>query len=168
MPGADYWKSITAAFSEIDWQTVVAALALVFSYYTFRRTQRIAEKQAGLVEDQKRLNQLLLAKEQEAASTAKRADVSARMIKMANGYRVKVFNRGNVDARNVRILIPEETTLLIRSDVQAKFPLERLEPQAGVELIATVHLGSPGKQSISLMWDDEHADGNTKLAYLTT
>ena len=52
---------------DLDWQTIVAGLALLFSVFTFRKTQNLAEKQAELVEDQKRLNQLLLAKEKEAA-----------------------------------------------------------------------------------------------------
>lgn len=153
---------------DFDWQTVVAGLALIFSVYTFRKTQNLAEEQAELVEDQKRLNRLLLAKEQEAAVSSRRAVLSARLVKLGNGYRVKIFNRGNAAARNVRILIPEGTTLLIQSDVNAKFPLEHLESQNGVDLIAQIYTGSASKQSISIFWADDHSDSNEKTVYLTT
>lgn len=152
----------------IDWQTIVAGLALIFSVYTFRKTQNLAEKQVELVEDQKRLNRLLLAKEQEAAVSSKRADLSARLVKLGKGYSVKVFNRGNAVARNVRLLVPDGTTLLIQSDVDAKFPLEHLEPQSGVDLIARVYIGSASKQSLSIFWEDDHAAANEKTVYLTT
>lgn len=152
---------------DIDWQTVVACLALLFSIFTFRKTQNLAEKQAELVEDQKRLNQLLLAKEQEAAVTSKKADLSARLVKSGNGYVVKVFNRGNAVAHNVRVLIPDSTTVLDQSTVDMKFPLEQLDPQQGVDLVARVYIDSASKQSISVLWEDGHSENNQKTVYLT-
>lgn len=153
---------------DIDWQTVVALLALLFSVYTFRRTHNLAEKQADLIEDQKRLNQLWLAKEETEAENTKGADVSANLIRLGKGARVKIFNKGKSEARNIRILDVEQCAVLVKTDAESKFPLERLEAQQGVDLIASIHLGSPSKVPLTLAWDDNRGANHTKTVYLTT
>ncbi|MFI4927180.1 MAG: hypothetical protein ACHP7E_05770 [Burkholderiales bacterium] len=47
------------------------------------------------------------------------------------------------------------------------FPLETLEPQQGVDLPAAVHMGSPAKMPITLVWDDGTGQNHEKLVYLT-
>ena len=151
----------------IDWQTIVALLALAFSVYTFRKAQNLAEKQAELVKGQKRLNDLWVAKEESEVRNAKRADVSANLVRLPKGAQVKVFNKGKAEARNVRIEFNEDESIFIRSDVDSKFPLERLEPQQGVDLIAAVHMSSPSKIPLKLLWDDDHGTNHAKTVYLT-
>ncbi len=150
----------------IDWQTVVALLALAFSVYTFRQTHNLAVKQAELLEDQKRLNRMLVEKEEAEAVNVRRADVSARMVKELKGSKVKVFNAGKAAARNVRLELSGSGNgiQLLNRDI---FPLERLEPQQGVDLIAAVHLGSAAKMPIRLLWDDDTGDNHEKTVYLT-
>ena len=151
----------------IDWQSVVALLALAFSVYTFRRTHNLAQKQAELLEDQKRLNRILVEKEETEAANAKRADVSARMVRELKGSKVKVFNAGKASARNVRLVFDEssEGVRLLNREI---FPLEILEPQQGVNLPAAVYLGSPAKTAITLIWDDGTGDNHEKVVYLTS
>lgn len=151
----------------IDWSALIALGTLGFSGYTFWRTQRLAEKQAELIDDQKRLNKLLLDREEEAAVSAKRADVSARVVRMGGRTVVKVFNRGNAVAQNVRVIVPGDNTLFVRSDVASKFPLERLEPQQGVDVIASSFLGAESKQYVTLIWDDDFAKDSEKTVPLT-
>ena len=43
------WRAILGYFKAIEWQTVTAVLAFVFSIYTFRKTHKLSEKQAGAV-----------------------------------------------------------------------------------------------------------------------
>lgn len=153
----------------IDWSIIVALLALVFSVYTFRRTHNLAEKQAELLEDQKRLNRMLVEKEEAEARNALRADVSANLVKIGKNYKVKVFNRGKAVARNVRLVddTADQDSFLIQSDVESKFPLENLEPQLGVELIAAIHMQSPSKLPITLIWDDDTGIDHRKTVHLT-
>lgn len=82
-------------------------------------------------------------------------------------YRVKVFNRGKATARNVRLEYPDDDDLLIPNDVKGKFPLESLEPQSGVELIAAVHMGTQQKHTVRLLWSDDAKPANEKTVYLT-
>lgn len=151
---------------DVDWQTVVALLALGFSAYTFRKTHNLSQKQAELLEDQKRLNRMLVEKEEAEAISAKRADVSARMVRELKGAKVKVFNAGKAAARNVRLVTDESGAgfQLLNRNV---FPLETLEPQQGVDLPAAIHLNSPSKMPITLVWDDDTGDDHEKVVYLT-
>jgi hypothetical protein len=151
----------------IDWSAVIAFLALLFSGFTFWRTQRLAEKQAELIDDQKRLNRLLLEREEDAAVNAKRADLSANFVRTGKGAVVKVFNSGPAVATNIRLEVPDSTNLFIQSDIDSKFPLERLEPHRGVDLIATTYLGAASKQYVTIIWDDAHATDNKKVVPLT-
>lgn len=151
---------------DIDWQTVVALLALGFSVYTFRKTHNLSQKQAELLEDQKRLNRMLVEKEEAEAISAKSADVSARMVRELKGAKVKVFNAGKAAARNVRLVTDESGAgfQLLNREI---FPLETLEPQQGVDLPAAIHMGSPAKMPITLIWDDGTGNNHEKVVYLT-
>ncbi|UKE68210.1 hypothetical protein K8O61_11895 [Xanthomonas cerealis pv. cerealis] len=154
-----------ASFSTGD---VIAVAAFLLSAYATWKTCQFNEKQKGLIESQERLNKLLLEKEAGEASNTKRADLGANFIKLgSNQYRLKIFNKGKSVARNVSIEFPEGNDCLIDSDIEAKFPLERMDPHQFVELIAAVHMETKSKQVIKLYWSDDHAENNEKLVYPT-
>ena len=152
----------------IDWGDVIAALALLFSVYATRQTMKLGQKQNSLVDDQRRLNQLLVAREEKAVASEQVADVSANLIKLGNAkYKVKIFNKGNFPARNVEILFPEGDELFMKSEVAEKFPFELLEPHQSVELHALIHMGTGRKHLIALKWADGRSEANEKSVYLT-
>ncbi|KAB0537871.1 hypothetical protein [Xanthomonas cissicola] len=154
-----------ASFSTGD---VIAVAAFLLSAYATWKTYQFNEKQKGLIESQERLNKLLLEKEAGEASNTKRADLGANFIKLgSNQYRLKIFNKGKSVARNVSIEFPEGNDCLIDCDIEAKFPLERMDPHQFVELIAAVHMETNSKQVIKLHWSDDHAENNEKLVYPT-
>ncbi len=110
----------------------------------------------------------MLDKEASEASSTKKADLGATFIKLgSNKYRLKIFNKGKSAARNVSIDFPEGNDCLIDSDIEAKFPLERMDPHQSVELIAAVHMKTKSKHVIKLSWSDDHAENNEKLVYPT-
>lgn len=85
-----------ADFGSIS-SAVVAFIALIVSLISMGKANNFA-KTAD------RLNLLLIDKEEEEGQIAKRADVSANLIKVGKSdYRLKVFNRGKGTARNVRL-----------------------------------------------------------------
>lgn len=146
----------------------IAVAAFLLSAYATWKTYQFNEKQKGLIESQERLNRLLLDKEASEASSTKKADLGANFIKLgSNQYRLKIFNKGKSAARNVSMELPEGNDCLIDSDIRAKFPLERMDPNQCVELIAAVHMETKSKQVIKLYWADDHAENNEKLLYLT-
>jgi len=150
--------------STIDWGDVIAALALLASIYASARAHGLAKRQDSLVKDQARLNSLLVAKEEKEAASAARADISANLIKVGNGYRVRVFNKGSAVGRNVEIVIPGDGTHVLQEGmIKTKFPMDVLEPGQSVDLHAFVHMGmGASKFPMVLTWQDQASDSNSK------
>lgn len=100
---------------------------------------------------------MLIDRETAEGLAAKRADLSANLIQIGrNSHRLKVFNRGRGTARNVRlILLDDEDSFLIASDIREKFPVPILDQHQAVELIAAPHFGSRVRTHIKLTWDDD-------------
>ena len=112
-----------------------------------------------------KLNKLLIEKERREALKNKQADLGASFI-ITKG-KLSIFNKGKAAARYVRIEFPEGTDRLIQSDIDAKFPLELLEPEGSVELIDSGCMGAKGKHPIRLIWSDDSAEDNEKIVYPT-
>ncbi len=145
---------------------VIAALALVLSIVATVTTMRFNRRQKSLIASQDLLNRRLLEREESDSEAARRADLGANLAKVTDSrWRLKVFNRGRSAARN--ITVSTDGDLLLQDDIDSKFPLEILEPQQGVELLARVHLGSASKHAITLNWDDDAQEANTKTVYVT-
>jgi hypothetical protein len=147
---------------------VIAVLALLVSGFTTWKTVRFNDRQRSVNESQERLNVRLLAKEDAEASVEKKAELGAAFIKMGNSsYRLKIWNQGKSPARDVRIEFPSGHDIFVQSDVDRKFPLERLDPHQSVELMAAVHMGSKSKHEVKLLWADDHSNANEKTTYPT-
>jgi hypothetical protein len=118
-----------------------------------------------------KLTKQLLVKEAGEAEAKSRADLGANFVKIGrNNYRLKIFNRGSVAARNVRIELKhedEEDHCLSQGEIESKFPHECIEPHQGVELFAAIHIGSKSKHPLRLIWDDDLRQNNEKMVYPT-
>ena len=147
---------------------VIAGLALLLSAYAVWTTARFNKRQLDLTASQEKLNELLLQQGKSADEESRRADLGASFVRMGpSKYRLKVFNRGRAVARNVRIEFVEGGDTFLPNDVKSKFPLEVLEPQQGVELLAAVHMQTRAKHTIKLIWDDDTSAENEKTVYPT-
>ncbi|ENS5608703.1 hypothetical protein [Vibrio mimicus] len=152
----------------MDFGDGIALLALCLSGYATWRTVQFNKRQDSLVETQSRLNELLLAKETEEVLEDRKADLGASIIKLGNSkYRLKIWNKGNADAKNVTVEFPDGNSLVPDSELQSKFPYESLERFGSIELIASVHWQTPSKHKLKLCWSDEHRNKNEKLVYPT-
>lgn len=151
-----------------DWGNIASAgaawLALVLAGVSLYKNHRSDKRQDELAATTEELNRLLIERETQAGQESKRADLSANLITVGkNNWRLKVFNRGKGTARNVRLIdLQESGSILIRNDIQHKFPLPILEQQQSVEIIAALDLGSTRRAHIKLMWDDETGSDHEK------
>lgn len=86
-----------------------------------------------------------------------------------NNYRLKIFNRGRVEARNIGIHFPDNdgSEYLSMHDVEDKFPYEVLHPQHGIEILAGISLGSKTKYRIKLIWDDNYKKRNEEEFFIS-
>ncbi|GKX61639.1 hypothetical protein SOASR032_02080 [Pragia fontium] len=148
---------------------IIASLALFVTIICQIRSELKSKKsdseQQIMKEEQDRLRKLLLEKETKSAISEMKAELGARLVKISkNSYRLKIFNRGKVEARNIDIHFPDNdgNEYLVMSDVEDKFPYEVLHPQHGIEIIAGLSFGSKTKYRIKLIWDDEYKKKNSE------
>ncbi len=139
---------------------LISLVALVVAVYAAHRTYKFAKKQDELAGH-------LIEKEKQSADSALKADLGARIIKIGKNYRVKVFNKGDAAARNVRVECPTDGELLSESEIDSVFPLEVMEPSDGVDLVAFIHMRSRKKHELTLIWDDDSGTDRSKTVYLT-
>ncbi|MBF4521661.1 hypothetical protein IS511_11025 [Acinetobacter towneri] len=152
----------------IDTGDIIAFLALVVSIYALYQNHKTNQRQIGLLEMEKELNQFLIKKEKDEIDSRLRADIKGRYFKLTgSNYRLKLWNDGFGNAKNITLSFKDhEDVPLIQSDIEEKFPLD-LESKQSVELLASVHYGIPRKHSLIVKWDDESCDGQTKELILT-
>ncbi|MCS6053888.1 hypothetical protein LNO13_16640 [Klebsiella variicola subsp. variicola] len=113
---------------------------------------------------------MLLEKETKSAINEMKAELGARLVKIAkNNYRLKIFNRGRVEARNIGIHFPDNdgSEYLSMHDVEDKLPYEVLHPQHGIEILAGISLGSKTKYRIKLIWDDNYKKRNEEEFFIS-
>ena len=149
----------------MDWNAVAAVaavLALAVSLWSARKAHSFNARQNELFEITEKLSRVQLERETSETAAERKADISANFVQTGRSYRLKVFNRGRGTARNVRLERMDDTDLLMQGDIDEKFPVPILEQHQWVELIAVVHMQSPPRAHIRLIWDDAHAVDNTK------
>jgi hypothetical protein len=147
---------------------IIATLALLMSGYATWRSHRFKKKEEDLLEVQKKLNALILEKEEHEATEANRAELGANFITFGSRrHRLKIFNKGKAVANQVEVDFPDGNDVVIDSDIQNKFPMESMEPGQSVELIAAVPKETKRKLTVRLIWQDKNGEKREKLVYPT-
>lgn len=147
---------------------IIAALALLLAGYATWRSHAFRKNEQDLLDVQRKVNALILDKEQREASEASRAELSATFVSLGtNKHRLKVFNKGKAVAHNVQIDFPDGNEVVIESEIEEKFPMEMMEPGQSVELIAAVHDQMKRKHAIRLRWQDLGGKDQEKVVQAT-
>lgn len=154
--------------SAADWAGIASAgaawLALVLAGVSLYRSHRSDKRQNELAATTEKLNRLLIERELQAEQDSKRADLSANLVKVGeNRWRLRVCNRGKGTARNVRLVdLQGNHSILVKGDIQAKFPLGLLEQHQSADVVAAILLSSPRRAHIKLLWDDDTGSDHEK------
>jgi hypothetical protein len=149
---------------QIDIGDIVALLALGVSAYSIKKTSDFNKRQNEFIETNDKLNKLLLEKENAELTHKNKADISVNFIKTGkNNHRLKVFNKGNNTARNVRMEFPQGNSMLHSSDLDSKLPIPILEQHQSVELLAIIDYRDSSRMTIKLIWDDDFSENNEKI-----
>lgn len=148
--------------------TLIAVLALALSGYSVWKSLQFQEQQRELLEIRKKVNNLVLAREQAEAQASSHAEISARLITIGSkNHRLRIFNKGKATARNVRIDFPDGNQLIMESDIDQKLPMEFMQPGQTVELIAALVMNSPRKLRVQLRWQDEDGEEQNSIVDTT-
>lgn len=153
---------------------IIASLALIFTVLGQVRSEYKSRKsdseQKVMKDEQDRLRKLLLDKETKSAISEMKAELGARLVKIGkNSYRLKISNRGKVEARNIRLLFPDNdcNEYLSSHDVSDKFPYEVLHPQHGIDIIAHISMDSKTKYRIRITWEDDYKKTNEEEFFVS-
>ncbi|CAJ1785000.1 hypothetical protein [Aeromonas jandaei] len=129
----------------------ISLLALLLSAYSVYKTIEFNRRQNELSNTTDYLNKLLLRKEQDEAIDAISADLNARVVRIGNNYRLKIYNKGKSPAKNVRLECPVVREFWISDDA---LPLDIIQPGGNFDLIVSTTMGSPSAVTIKILWDD--------------
>lgn len=149
---------------QINVSDIVALIALGLSAFSMKKTVDFNKRQNEFIETNDKLNKLLLNKENQSLLNQTKADISANFISIGkNKHRLKIFNKGQNTAKNIRIEILEGEEILLKDDIEEKFPIQKLEQHHNVEIMALVYKPSPRKAKVKLVWDDDFGKNNEKI-----
>jgi len=138
---------------EVTVSDVFAGLAFIASGYTMWR-------QHGLDILNRRLNALLIEKEEADNVSSKRAELAANFVKTGKGsHQFRIYNRGRGVARNVQVEVIAGEELLSMGDVRRKFPFPSLDAHQNINILASIHYGSPRRATVRLKWEDDAGGG---------
>ncbi len=135
----------------------IATVALLLSGFSLWR-------QRGFDEQEKRLNALLISREEAETMSSKRADIFADFVNPAkHSYRLNIYNRGKAPAQKIVLEVCEGEELFDERDLERRFPYPSLEPHQAIKVPASVHLGSPRRARILLRWEDAAGGGEKEI-----
>ena len=120
-----------------------------------------------LNKQQKQINAIILVKEEQEKNNQKRAIIEASSIAQKGSTIIKVYNKGNAIARNVRMKFPYDRNdgLLFRDP---PFPYTQMNPKTqGTEFCINLVNGHIEQVIIKFIWDDEFANNNEITQILT-
>lgn len=136
---------------------VVACLALIVSLAVWsgqRKLQRESNDLQKVTAELSKRQLELIDQQQRAAS---KAELSLSLTEQNRGRKLTLRNLGPSDAYNIELEslgTGAEDTLVVKQEIDEKFPLQRLRPTEEVRLTAAVHYGSPMVFKIKLRWED--------------
>jgi hypothetical protein len=146
---------------------LISFLALAVSIYAIWQTKQQADKSDRLTEQEIELVRQQLATNRQTAAQQRQANISARMFNEGKNWKVKIYNSGPSEARNVKVLINDSNELVSSSSIREKFPMSRMEKGQAVEIHVPVRMQSPRKEVLVLQWDDDNAANRQNRVEIT-
>lgn len=146
---------------------IIAVVALLISAWALWDNRRLNRSSLRLSEQEIELVRHQLTSMRQSVEQEKRANVSARMYKDGKTWRVRVYNAGPSDARNVRIILEEGNCFVVQSEIDRRFPMQRMERGQSVDIVAMVDSVSPSKEYLLIKWNDAAATDRENRVELT-
>lgn len=161
-----------------EWVTLLITIAVLFITWKGQKKLNFIQRESNKIQQeatdlQRATSELakkqleILLKEEKGKNLAR---VSLELIRDGKGYRFKISNISDVDARNVEMELlvdkPGDNPL-IKKEYDKSFPVKKLPPGGSIRLNAAIHLGSPTAYNALLRWinpDGSRTDTETFVA----
>ncbi|WP_143595787.1 hypothetical protein [Tropicibacter naphthalenivorans] len=155
----------------MNWEVVTgisSVIAILISILAWWTSYRAAKDQSKLTLRETELVRLLIAKEQRDHASSLSTEVSARLHNTGkHNWKLRVFNRGPAEAKNVRLEVLSENSFFSESWISNKFPMPRMEAGQSVDILASVVLSSHEKEDIRILWDDSTGKNRSNTITVT-
>jgi len=133
---------------------LLSVFALGISLFTYFKHDRKLKNQ------QEEINKFLIEKEKEAASLKMKADIRGNMIWKHKGPgELKIFNRGESEARNVKVEYLSSIKGVYIREIDV---IESLSPQGSYTFVYNLDTGHVASIKVRYTWDDDFRRGNTR------
>lgn len=137
---------------------LIAIGGFIFSLVKYRKHEKILDGQ------QKTINQYQIKKIQAEEEMSKKAKVDGNIMRdTKSSVKLRIFNSGQANARNVRIQIIGETNGLIMDEME---PIELINPLKNHDYRIMLCEGHQETIKIQFMWDDDFQNDNISEAHL--
>lgn len=139
---------------------IVAAASLLIAVISLVKSSKAQQLQNQVNRLELSIKQYELDKIDSEKAAASRSCVEARIIQISkNGWKLKVWNSGNITAYNIKATLEEGAEILL---IDSKMPFEELEPNKSFEENLIVHMGSARKVRITTTWEDKDGEKHEK------
>jgi hypothetical protein len=146
---------------------VISFLALIMSGVAIWDTRRSNRAAQHLIDNELELARHQLSILRHSTASEQKANVSARMYKQGKNWKIRVFNTGPSDAKNVRLVLNEKNQFVTENTLRNKFPMTRMERGQSVDIGASVPLSYPPKENLTIRWDDSSGIDQENTVELT-
>lgn len=143
--------------------SVISSILALVTY--FKHDKKIKEQEHRINEQEIKINEYLLEKIEKERSKELMASLSGKVIRSSiSSYTLCIQNKGFASAKNVRLEIKPETTIV---EGKFTFPLT-IKPQEKISV--TLHNTNnfrPNKLMVTYSWDDDLANNRKESEELT-
>ncbi len=135
----------------------ISIIALILSVFTYFKHDIKIKQQERL------LNEYQLTKIENDKADSQKAIIEANVIQIKDGKdKIKVYNKGRSEARNVTVTIPDIEGFRV---IHNPCPID-IRPQNGIEIVVLLFTNYPDKLKIDVEWDDDFKDKNSDSQFI--
>lgn len=125
--------------------------------------KKLNKQQIQLNEQQKIINDYQIKVIAQSEAEERKAEMDCNIIKGDKGNReVRFFNKGKSVARNVRVIVLNEDSLVYRNEWG---PYEAITPQGFRKEQIALCTGHQDVMKIKIMWDDDYESNRETVVY---
>jgi len=144
---------------------IISGLSLVLAVISYAKASESQQLQNRVNTLELKIKQYEIEKISKEQAAANSACIEARVIKLGkNNYRLKVWNSGGADARNVNIAVDNsQEFIIINNNI---LPFEILSPNKSIEIPVLTGFGA-SKFKITTSWKDTNGEYNQHEQYVS-
>jgi hypothetical protein len=147
---------------------LVSTLAAVIACISLVRARKLAKEQLELARVTADLSRLQIESIAEKKSNKIKPKFNVNLTKLGKFYNFYISNTGEGSAYNVDFkLIDCENSPLSDYELQDLFPHQEMKSNSRIKLMASMHMNSPRKYQVKLVWENQAGEKSEEIFWPT-